>query len=241
VEPNIEFWSFSPPLVNYYLLFSIFFIALYYKKMSGNCLGSVNVVTTFNSNFSKIISQLNTANPLGRYTIDENNRIQFKNISENTLNNIFTLDLDPNPYSGGSFITTIISDIQTNVNSNNTNDINAIQHYSPLICDYSSQEINYQTALSYNSVIQNVGTGALDLRYNINNGVSVGTQIDYATAPFQSQSTLNVQKLLSGSFISTTYTPPNASSILETIENNMGGGGRRVPARRVGGRMQNNL
>jgi hypothetical protein len=203
--------------------------------MSGNCSGSVNVVNTFNSNFSKIISQLNTANPTGGYTIEGNDTILFYNISEKIINDIFLLNLDPNPYSGGSFITTTISDIQTNVNSNNTNDITTIQHYHTLICNYSSQQINYNTSLSYNNVIQNVGTGALDLRYNINNGLSIGTPIDYATTPFPNQSTLNVQKLLSGSFVSSTYTPPNAASILVNQMGNNMGGGRRVPPRRVGG------
>ena len=206
---------------------------------NGNSSGSVNVVNTFNSNFAKIIALLNTANPTGGYTIEGNDTICFTNISESTCDAIFGLDMDPNPYSGGSFITLTISDILTNVNSNNTTDVTTVQTYHPVICDHSSRQANYNTALSYNAVIQNVGTGALDLRYKINNGVSIGSVIDYATAPFTSQSSQNVQKLISGSVISSTYTPANASSILVNPMACAGGmaGGRRMPPRRLVGRM----
>jgi hypothetical protein len=203
-----------------------------------NCSGSFNVVA-YSSNFAKIISQLNIANPSAGYTIEGNDRINFTNISEQTCDAILGLDLDPNPATGGSFITMEISDIQTNVNSNGTNNINTIQHYHSVICDHSSMQTNYQTALSFNSVIQNIGSGSIDVRYKINAGNTIGSVIDYATSPFASQSTQNVEKLLSGSFTTNPYTPPHVSSILVNpmVASNMGGGPRRLGPRRVGGRM----
>jgi hypothetical protein len=202
-----------------------------------NCSSSFNVVA-FSSNFAKVIAFLNTVNPSGGYTIEGNDRINFTNISEQTCDAILGLDLDPNPATGGSFITMEISNIQTNVNSNNTNNINTTQCYHPVICDHSSMQINYQTAVSFNSVIQNIGSGNNDVRYRINGGSPIGGIIDYTTSPFTSQSTQNVEKFLSGSFTSSPYTPPDVSSILvNPMGSNMGGSLKRLGPRRLAGRM----
>uniref|UniRef100_A0A6C0DL89 Uncharacterized protein n=1 Tax=viral metagenome TaxID=1070528 RepID=A0A6C0DL89_9ZZZZ len=177
--------------------------------MSG---ASANPVS-FNNNLTKIIAQLSTTNP-SSYQIKGNNTVTFHGVSETILNSIFALQLDPNAYSGGSFITTVISDIQTNVSANGTNNINTTQRYVPTINRYVSQEINYNTAQASNAVIQNIGSQTDTPRYQINNGKTIGTVIDYATSPFPTQSTQNVQKYLSGAFISSIFTPSGAASIL---------------------------
>lgn len=173
---------------------------------------SANAVS-FNNNLIKIVSQLSTSNP-SCYSIKGNNTVCFHGVSETVLNNIFGLELDPNGYSGGSFIHCVITDIHTNVSANGTNNLTTTQRYNPVILKHASQQINFNSATASNTVIQNIGTKSDDVRYKINNGATIGSVIDYATAPFGGQSTQGVEKYLSGAFVSTIFTPPGASSIL---------------------------
>jgi hypothetical protein len=169
-------------------------------------------IVGFNNNLTKIVAKLSTSNP-SCYTIKGNNTVVFWGVSEAVLATIFALELDPNGYSGGSFITTIINDLQTNVSASGNNNITATQKYHRNVTNMSSQTINYNTAISYNAVIDTIGTGG-DARYKINGGSTVGSVIDYVTANFSGQTTVNQQKYISGAFISTIFCPPGTASIL---------------------------
>jgi len=174
--------------------------------------GASAQIVGFNNNLTKIVAKLNTSNP-SCYTIKGNNTVVFWGVSEAVLNSIFALDLDPNGYSGGSFITTVINDLQTNVSASGTNNITTTQKYHKNVNNMSSQTINFNTAISYNAVIESIGTSG-DVRYQINGGTVIGDVVDYQTASFGSQSTQNQQKYLSGAFISTIFCPPGTASIL---------------------------
>jgi hypothetical protein len=174
--------------------------------------GASAQIVGFNNNLTKIVAKLNTSNP-SCYTIKGNNTVVFWGVSEAILNSIFDLELDPNGYSGGSFITTVINDLQTNVSASGTNNITTTQKYHKNVNNMSSQTINFNTAISYNAVIESIGTLG-DVRYKINNGTVIGDVVDYQTASFGSQSTQNQQKYLSGAFISTIFCPPGTTSIL---------------------------
>jgi hypothetical protein len=176
-------------------------------------LGASANPVTFNNNLIKIVSKLSTATPAS-YQIRGNNTIIYSGVSESVLNSIFDLQLDPNGYSGGSFIHHHITDIQTNVSASGNNNLTATQRYNLVILKHASQIINFNTATASNAVIENIGSLTDVPRYKINGGATVGSVIDYATAPFGSQSTQNIEKYISGVFISTTYTPPSAASIL---------------------------
>lgn len=174
--------------------------------------GASAQIVGFNNNLTKIVAKLNTSNP-SCYTIKGNNTVVFWGISESILNSIFDLELDPNGYSGGSFITTVINDLQTNVSASGSNNITTTQKYHKNVNNMSSQTINFNTAISYNAVIESIGTLG-DVRYKINGGTVIGNVVDYQTASFGSQSTQNQQKYLSGAFISTIFCPPGTASIL---------------------------
>jgi len=185
--------------------------------MSGN-LGSSAQIVGFNNNLTKIVSQLNLSNP-SSYAIRGNNTVLFFGVSEDVINSIFSLKLDPNGFSGGSFINTVISDLRTNVSASGTNNVSQTQTYNKNVTNMSSQQINYNTAQSYNNVIQLVNATGIDgsgnlIRYKINGGQPIGNQIDNVTAPFPTHSTNGVQKSLSGAFISTIFCPPNVAGIL---------------------------
>jgi hypothetical protein len=175
--------------------------------------GSSAQIVGFNNNLTKIVSKLSTSNP-SCYSIKGNNTVIFTGVSEGVLASIFDLELDPNGYSGGSFITTVINDLQTNVSANGTNNVTTTQKYHKNVNNMSTQTINYNTAISYNAVIDSIGSQTDDARYKINGGSAIGGVIDYVTANFTGQTTENNQKYLSGAFVSTIFCPPGTASIL---------------------------
>jgi hypothetical protein len=175
--------------------------------------GSSAQIVGFNNNLTKIVSKLSTSNP-SCYSIKGNNTVIFTGVSESVLATIFDLELDPNGYSGGSFITTVINDIQTNVSANGSNNVTTTQKYHKNVNNMSTQTINYNTAIAYNAVIESIGSQTDDARYKINGGSAIGGVIDYVTANFPGQTTENNQKYLSGAFVSTIFCPPGTASIL---------------------------
>lgn len=178
-------------------------------------LGASAQIVGFNNNLTKIVAQLNTTYP-GCYSIKGNNTVVFTNISEDTFNKITALKLDPNGYSGGSFISTFISDVQTSVNSSNSTSSSTVtttQRYHKNVNAIASMQINFLTSTSYNTVIQDIEVDD-PKRYQIADGETFGEVYDYNTAKFGVQSTDGVEKLISGMFVSTIFCPPGSTSIL---------------------------
>lgn len=171
------------------------------------------IPTTFNNNLLRIVTQLSTNNP-SCYSIRGSNTVTFTNVSESILNKIFDQEQQLDGYSGGSFIHVTITDIQTSVSANGSNNVTTTQRYNSVILKHSSQQINFNSAIGVNSVVADLGSKTADVRYKINNGNTIGDVVDYSTAPFGGQSTNGVEKLISGAFVSTIYTPPGAASIL---------------------------